>query len=59
VWYNIDTKEREVNKMKCIECNYYWIDEGNDYYTCHCTEPEGEAPCEWEDDEIEEEEDEE
>lgn len=45
--------------MKCINCNWYWIDEGNDYYTCHCTDPEGEAPCEWEDDEIEEEDDEE
>lgn len=45
--------------MKCINCHWYWIDEGEKYYTCHCTEAEGDAPCEGDDWDEEEEEDEE
>lgn len=41
--------------MKCINCNWYWIDEGEKYYRCHCTEPNGDAPCEEEEREREEE----
>ena len=42
--------------MRCINCSWYWIDEGEKHYTCHCTEAEGDAPCEGDDwDEAEEE----
>lgn len=41
--------------MKCIDCSWYWIDEGEKYYRCHCTEPDGNAPCEEEEREMEEE----
>lgn len=37
--------------MKCIDCNYYWVDEGEKYPRCHCTESEGNAPCELDEDE--------
>lgn len=37
--------------MKCIDCNYYWVDEGEKYPRCHCTESDGNAPCEQEEDE--------
>lgn len=37
--------------MKCINCNYYWVDEGEEFARCHCTDPEGDAPCEWDEDE--------
>lgn len=45
--------------MKCINCGWYWISEGENCYTCHCTEAEGDAPCEdddWDEEEEEEEE---
>ena len=37
--------------MKCIDCNYYWVDEGEKYPRCHCTESAGNAPCELDEDE--------
>ena len=37
--------------MKCIDCNYYWVDEDEKYPRCHCTESEGNAPCELDEDE--------
>lgn len=40
--------------MRCSECNYYWIDEGEEYPSCHC-EDDIIAPCEKEDREREEE----
>ena len=36
--------------MKCLNCNYYWVDEGEEYPRCHCDEPEGNAPCELDED---------
>ena len=50
-----DLTREETKKMKCINCSWYWIDEGEKYYTCHCTEAEGDAPCECEEWEEEEE----
>ena len=37
--------------MKCIDCNYYWVDEDEKYPRCHCIESEGNAPCELDEDE--------
>ena len=45
--------------MECINCPYYYRDEGEKWSRCHCTEPEGLAPCEIDDDEEYEEEEEE
>ena len=44
--------------MKCIDCGWYWADEGETFARCHCTEAEGDAPCEVEDFEEEPEHDE-
>lgn len=41
--------------LKCIDCGWYWADEGETFARCHCTEAEGDAPCEIEDFEAEEE----
>lgn len=47
-------------KMKCVDCPYYYKAEDDKIALCHCTEPEGLAPCEIDDkEEYEEEEDEE
>ena len=43
--------------MKCDECNYYWIADGERYPRCHCEETAF-APCE-DDEESEENEEEE
>jgi hypothetical protein len=48
-------ENKRKRMMKCIDCGWYWIDEGEKYYTCHSTEAEGDAPCEVEDWEAEEE----
>lgn len=47
-------KERE-QKMKCAECLYWWKDEDEEHPSCHCNEVAGDAPCEVEDWEAEEE----
>lgn len=33
----------------CENCVYYYKTEYDDFPCCHCTEPEGWAPCEYED----------
>ena len=39
--------------MKCAECNLWWADEGEKYATCHA-DPNWKAPCEYEDEDEEE-----
>lgn len=34
--------------MKCTDCPYYWQEEWEDFPGCHCGEPDGYAPCEYE-----------
>lgn len=34
--------------MKCVECNYYWKAEDDNYPCCHC-DPNFPAPCEEDD----------
>ena len=42
--------------MKCSECVLWYIDEGEDWPCCHA-DPNWPAPCEYDDEPIEEEED--
>lgn len=37
--------------MKCAECNLWWIDEGEEYPSCHA-DPNWPAPCEYEDEPV-------
>lgn len=39
----------EVNGNLCKHCPYHFFGEGEMFASCHCTEPEGYAPCEYED----------
>jgi hypothetical protein len=39
--------------MKCKDCGYYYKDEDDDFACCHFTGPVGWAPCEDEEDEVE------
>lgn len=32
--------------MKCIDCPYSWIDDGERFPTCHYHYDDGYAPCE-------------
>lgn len=32
--------------MKCVDCPYYWIDDGEQYGCCHYRYNDGYAPCE-------------
>jgi hypothetical protein len=43
--------------MKCADCPYYWIEEGDDLSHCHYRWNDGYAPCEVEDSYEEDEED--
>lgn len=45
--------------MKCIDCGYYYKDEDDDFACYHFKGPIGYAPCEDEEDEIEDYEEEE
>lgn len=39
--------------MKCTECGYHWKEEGDAFARCHFEGPVGWAPCECDEDEIE------
>jgi hypothetical protein len=39
--------------MKCVECGYWWADEGEEYPSCKYPYNDGYAPCEIEDQEKE------
>lgn len=39
--------------MKCKNCVLSWIDEGKEYPSCHA-DPNWPAPCEYDDDDYEE-----
>ena len=43
--------------MRCKDCNLYWADKGEDFPSCKA-DPNWPAPCEYEDDYEEENEDE-
>lgn len=38
--------------MKCVNCNYYWQEEWEDYPSCKYADP-WPAPCEYDDEEDE------
>ena len=40
--------------MKCSECVLSWVDEGNDFPSCHA-DPNWPAPCEYDDYDAEDE----
>jgi hypothetical protein len=42
--------------MKCTECNLWWVDRAGEHPSCHA-DPNWPAPCEYEDEWDEEEED--
>lgn len=37
--------------MKCAECNLWWVNEGEEYSSCHA-DPNWKAPCEYDDEEA-------
>ena len=41
--------------IRCAYCGYHWQDSDEDYPSCHYEGPEGWAPCEYDDEPIEEE----
>lgn len=41
--------------MRCAECNLWWVDEGEEYPSCHA-DPNWPAPCEYDEEEDYEEE---
>lgn len=46
-----------MSKCDAMNCGYYYKGEDDFYPCCHCDEPKGYAPCEYEDEyEYEEEE---
>lgn len=42
--------------MKCKDCFYWWQDEDDDFPQCHYEGLDGTAPCEYEDEERNDEE---
>lgn len=34
--------------MRCVECNLWWVDEGEEYPSCHA-DPNWPAPCDYND----------
>ena len=48
---------KEVRKMRCCDCSLWWQDENENFADCHA-DPNWPAPCEYEDDYKEENEDE-
>jgi hypothetical protein len=59
-WYNNCIKEekgkRKMSKCDAMNCGYYYKGEDDFYPCCHCDEPKGYAPCEYDEYECEEEE---
>lgn len=41
--------------IRCAYCGYHWQEPGEDYPSCHYEGPEDWAPCEYDDEPIEEE----